>query len=236
MDDIVVYENVLNDKDLLWFEQKKDQSIIVPRSKKDDRKNILYQWHMPEQQKEIENYLYRFTKYKPNYEYFFSSQIYDIQIPYAIHSDTNGEYQGIVPMDIDPADKQTYTLIFDQTTKINSEYIHPLMQKDSNYKPHFNKAVYDPTEFEGWTDEYKISDEDGQKYWGDTWFGFNKEIYKGFSIKHAYQWNVGDIFMFHSKYMHAATNMNTKGINKKTGLLFLYIPVDKHPEMHNRHS
>lgn len=147
---------------------------------------------------------------------------YTIEKPYALHCDNlgpdKGFYQVIIPLEIKPQ-KQTYTILFDQTSDHNTEWIAPAYKKSPDYKPFHNIPIYDPTLYPGWTDEYKISSSDGQRYWGASWDQLFREAYKGFSIKYAYEWSIGDVFIFNSHFNHCSSDLIELGVHSKTGLL-----------------
>lgn len=152
-------------------------------------------------------------------------QFYTTQNTYHLHSDTGkddaiGFVQGVIPIDIQPSNIDTYTIIFDQTVHFSSEWIHPSFNKGRYYEPFVNIATRDPSIYEGWSDEYKIDDQTGRMLWYDQW-PFWKEAYKGFSIKHLFKWRIGDILMFDRTFLHAASLIDKAGIQHKSGVLFL---------------
>lgn len=152
---------------------------------------------------------------------FYSANFYDLYNSYALHCDNLGDgrgyYQAVIPLEVPP--QPTYTIVFDQTASENVEWISPFYRKPAGYKPFHNKPIYDASWFGNWRDEYRISEEDGAKYWGPAWAETFREAYKGFSIKCAYRWSVGDVLIFNSRFAHCASDLRQLGIEKKTGLL-----------------
>lgn len=149
---------------------------------------------------------------------------YRIENPYHLHTDTGKNnrisyMQGVIPLETDPVNTGK-TVIFDQKAYFSSEYIFPNLDKPSNYEPFHNIGTWDPSVYEGWTDEYKISEDQAKEIWYDKW-KFWIERYKGFSIKEIYHWNVGDILLFNRTLLHASSLMKEAGVNYKSGLLFL---------------
>ena len=152
-------------------------------------------------------------------------QFYNIQNPYHLHSDTgkNNDIaykQGVVPLEVNPVGVDTYTVIFDQRVYFSSEYIHPSYMKSPRYEPFYNIGTWDPSTYEGWTDEYKIPDDIGQQLWLDKW-PYWREVYKGFSIKSIFKWKIGDVLVFDRSLLHAASLLDVAGIENKIGILFL---------------
>lgn len=154
---------------------------------------------------------------------YYSMNFYRLQIPYALHCDNLGEkegfYQMIIPLSYEPADTPPTTIIFDQTSSTYTEWISPAFNKAPDYKPYRNKPIYDPNWYGEWSDEYKISEADGLKYWGKKWDEMYREGYKGFSIRKAYQWQVGDLFIFDSKFNHCASHLGDGLTRQKEGIL-----------------
>ena len=153
-----------------------------------------------------------------------SIQFYHIENPYALHSDGLGKgnvfFQLIIPLKVVP-DTSTYTIVYEQKTDIRTEWISKAFDKPEDYEPFYNLPIYDPSHFEGWEDRQRISEEDGKKYWGEAWDKVYREAYHGFSIKHVYEWKVGGLFCFDSRFTHSATEFKHKGIQYKEGILFL---------------
>jgi hypothetical protein len=185
------------------------------------------------------NYIYRLKDFMPEYQVLkelvisrlpFRKEDYELEVmnfftiqkPYSLHCDnlgTNeGFYQVIIPLEVKPL-LPTYTILFDQTSPYNTEWIAPSYNKDPDYKPFHNTPIYDPKFYPGWSDQYKITEEDGLQYWGDTWEETFREAYKGFSIKHCYQWSIGDLFIFNSQFNHCSSELMSLGVDSKTGLL-----------------
>lgn len=228
-DDTIVLKNVLTADDIKWLFSVKEQlrtdpESHKPRMVKDGRSNNVY--NMTDKtvfrDEQMHEWIAKFLPFDPDEYEFYGVNFYDLQVPYALHTDTSpvSFYQGIIPMSIEPEVVDTHTVIFDQTAEENVEWIAPAYNKPDDYKPFYNKGIRDPNYFGGWTDEYKISEEALKRHWVDHW-DFWKEAYKGFSIKCEYKWNIGDIFIFDSKFAHCATNLHLKGIAQKTGLLFI---------------
>jgi hypothetical protein len=111
-------------------------------------------------------------------------------------------------------------LILNEKAYFSSELVHKLFNKQPDYKPFYNIPILEPSFFEGWKDEYMISDEDCQRFWKNDWKMY-KEVYKGFSLDTVYEWNPGDILTFSRTRAHAATSLDAAGIDYKIGLLFL---------------
>ena len=228
-DDTILLENALSADDIKWLFSVKEQlrndpESHKPRATRGGRANNIY--NMTDKtvfhDERMFEWIAKFLPFNKDEYEFYGVNFYDLQVPYALHTDTSpvSFYQGIIPLSIDPPDADTHTLIFDQTATENVEWISPVYNKPADYTPFYNKPIRDPSYFGGWTDEYKISDEDLKKHWVNHW-EFWKEAYKGFSIKCAYKWQVGDIFLFDSKFTHCATNLEQKGIKQKSGLLFI---------------
>lgn len=228
-DDTITIKHALSKDDINWLfsikeKLRNDPESHKPRAVKEGRANNVYNitnktvFH----EDEMFEWIAKFLPFDQNEYEFYGVNFYDLQVPYALHTDTSpvSFYQGIIPLSIDPVDADTHTVIFDQTATENVEWIAPVYNKPDDYAPFYNKPIRDPNYFGGWTDEYKISDEDLKKHWTNHW-EFWKEAYKGFSIKCEYKWQVGDIFLFDSKFAHCATHLKEKGINQKTGLLFI---------------
>lgn len=228
LQDIYTFENQFSKNRIDWFrlEMEKlrlDKTAVRQRTTEEKKKNQLFMIKpgtpLRDEIEELFSDIFPFerTKYK-----FYSTNFYEISIPYILHCDNLGEgrgfYQMVVPLEIAPV-AETYTLIFDQTSDKNTEWISPAYRHKPDYKPHHNVPIYDPNYFGGWSDEYKISDHDGEKYWGPEWARLYREAYKGFSLKKAFKWNVGDALLFHSKYNHCAAEMSFRGIERKSGLL-----------------
>ena len=206
MDDIIRLEQVLSDDDVSWFKNTMD-SITDPQARAGDNKLYIPRGDLGEQVKKL--ILEKIHPWYPNKE-IHTVNFYDITKPYGMHSDTvKYTMQGIVPLEF--IDGDAYTLIYDQTSDTNIELVSA--DKPLDYKPFFNKGVRDRSTIEGWSPGYKISDEDGIKYWQKQWKWY-KEHYMGFSIKYSYKWKINDIFMFHTKYLHSATcsQLRKKGI------------------------
>lgn len=231
MEDCIILKNVLKPEDIEYLKGIKELLKNDPESHKSrathgKRANNVY--NITEKTIYKNNLIFEWLdQYMPwdreVYEYW-GVNFYDLQNPYALHSDGNDTcktfYQGIIPLSIEPSSKEAYTVIFDQTADTNVEWIAPIYGKPDDYTPFYNKGIRDPRYFGGWSDEYKISDEHGYKHWGSKWDTTFREAYKGFSIKYEYKWEVGDIFLFDSKFTHCATELLEKGIHQKTGLLF----------------
>lgn len=208
MDDIHTIDTILSEQDISWFKNAMD-SIKDPQARAGENKIYIPRGELEEQ---VETRI--IDKIRPWYpdKEIHTVNFYDITSPYGMHSDTvKYTMQGIIPLEF--IDGDAYTLIYDQTSDTNIE----LLSKDApaDYKPYFNKGVRDRTTIEGWSPGYKISEEDGKKYWQDKWLWY-REHYMGFSIKHSYKWNIGDIFMFHTKYLHSATCSQSR----KKGIMF----------------
>lgn len=231
MENYIVLKNILKSEDIDYLKKikeklKNDPESHKPRAVNGKRANNVYNITNKTVYHEdlIFDWLDQFMPWdKEIYEYW-GVNFYDLQNPYALHSDGNDTrrafYQGIIPLSVEPDDKEAYTIIFDQTADTNVEWISPVYGKPDDYEPFYNKGIRDPNYFGGWSDEYKIPDEVGYKHWGSKWDTTFREAYKGFSIKYEYKWEVGDIFFFDSKFTHCATELVEKGIHQKTGLLF----------------
>lgn len=153
-----------------------------------------------------------------------SMNFYKIQNPYHLHSDTGKNnrisyIQGVIPLEIVPA-VEAKTVIFDQRVYFSSEYIFPNVGKNPDYEPFNNIGTWDPSIYEGWSDEYKITEEQAKEIWYDKW-EYWIERHKGFSIKYVYKWNIGDILLFERSLLHAASMIKEAGLDYKSGLLFL---------------
>ena len=148
---------------------------------------------------------------------------YKLQKPYSLHCDNlgpgKGFYQIVLPLSFSPENTAPHTIIFDQTSETYTEWIAPIYEKPKDYKPFRNKPILDPNYYGGWSDEFKIPEEMGQLYWGSRWDGFYREAYKGFSIRHAYQWKPGEAFVFDSKFNHCASQLEQDIRQEKIGLL-----------------
>ncbi len=173
----------------------------------------------------LEKKIEEFLPFKKDSYEFFSMNFYSLKVPYALHCDNLGEeighYQIVIPLEYSPSQHPPYTIIFDQTSPTHTEWIAPAYNKASDYKPFHNKPIYDGSYYPLWTDEYKITEDEGVKYWGQTWWNdMYREAYKGFSIKYAYQWRVGDAFIFDSQYNHCASMLDAPGFaESKKGIL-----------------
>lgn len=231
MEDYIVLKNALTASDIEHLKTIKevlrdDPESHKPRAVNGKRHNNVYNITNKTKYHEdlIFEWLDRFMPWDKNVYEYWGVNFYDLQQPYALHSDGNDTrrafYQGIIPLSIEPSDKDAYTIVFDQTADTNVEWIAPVYNKPADYQPFYNKGIRDPNYFGGWSDEYKISDDVGRKHWGSKWDTTFREAYKGFSIKYEYKWEVGDIFFFDSKFTHCATELEEKGISQKTGLLF----------------
>ena len=147
----------------------------------------------------------------------FTNDIFDISYthmfqPYGLHTDKSpGGKQGLIPLSWEGP--QPYTLFFDQRCQTNAEWVPPALV--GKVKQKRNMLVTDPSFFEGWSDQHKISDEYLQKYFGQKWQWY-RDAYKGFSIQFAYQWNIGDLIAFDSTVMHCSST----NIEHKKGILF----------------
>jgi hypothetical protein len=226
---VTVLENVLSSEEvkwlLDWFTQlRKDEANNRSRASdiRTSRKNyltIINDDNLPTFSNMITP--------KLNLQDFIyeSVNFYKIEKPYHLHSDTGKDNtvvlkQGVIPLEVNPNNIDTYTVIFDQKVYFSSEYIHPLFKKEPTYQPFYNIGTWDPSYYEGWSDEYKISDEMGSMIWYDKW-PYWKEVYKGFSIKHVFKWKVGDILLFDRSLLHASSLLDIAGIDHKIGILFL---------------
>jgi len=210
MTDIITLENVCSPKDINWLVKSMD-SINYKNVHKRSGSNIL---KVPkgELRKKIDSFICnKLQNTIPNCE-IHTVNFYDIVKPYGMHSDTvRYNMQGIIPLEFIGGD--AYTLVYDQTANTNIEW---MFEKPADYKPFFNKPVKDASTITGWSPGQKIPDQDGIKYWKDQWRSYYKRAYEGFSIKHSYKWNIGDIFLFHSKYLHSATCSQSR----KKGIMF----------------
>lgn len=156
-----------------------------------------------------------------------SINFYTIQNPYHLHSDTGknnniGYQQGVIPLSVLPANSTAYTVIFNERVYFSSEYapIDKRVLKSPSYEPFYNIGTWDTTYYEGWADEYRISDDDCKLIWGTEWEHW-KDCYKGFSINTIYKWKVGDILLFDRSLLHASSLLHVNGVDVKSGLLFL---------------
>jgi len=208
MSDIITLESVLSEDSINWFLNAMN-SIEDPQGRAGNNKLYVPKGELEKQVKqrimEKINYLYPAKNID-------RVNFYDIDNPYGMHSDTvKFTMQGIIPLEF--IDGSAYTLIYDQTADTNIELVPK--DKPADYEPFFNKGVRDPSTIQGWSPGYKISEEDGLKYWPTQWY-YYREAYKGFSIKHSYEWKIGDIFLFHTKYLHSATCSQSR----KKGIMF----------------
>jgi hypothetical protein len=228
----IILENHFNSEDLEYLRKlkaicKEDPNSIRSRLSLQKRSNKLYVCSNKTivNHNDIAKWINERLPFENKDEYEFQSiNFYEIQVPFGMHSDTSADqkyfYQGIIPLGVDPADKDAYTLIFDQTSEENVEWIHPIYEKPDDYKPFFNKPVRDPYYFDNWKPDYKLSDEDCKKWFGNHW-KYWQTAYEGFTVHTEYKWNIGDLFLFDSRHMHCATALEEKGINSKEGLLFI---------------
>ncbi len=229
--DYYVLRDVFTSSEISQLKSKMTELRENPYSKKDrasdpkGRKNQLFVIQPPFQLfKDMAERLDRELPFaREDYDYF-SMNFYELQIAYALHCDNlgkdEGHYQMVIPLDFEPQNRAPYTIIFDQTSPTHTEWVSPVYKKGPDYKPYHNKPIFDPTYYPNWSDDYKISEEDGVKYWGSWWEQTYREAYKGFSIKYAYQWKIGDIFVFNSKFNHCASFLDIEGMTKKkTGIL-----------------
>lgn len=224
-----VYENLLDPGEvarlLSWYEELKSNdanNIARAFNQKTGRRNFItpvsdYNFSIFHEQVGSRLNLRDFV--------YDTVQFYNIQNPYHIHSDTGKNNviaykQGVVPLEVNPSGQETYTVIFDQRVYFASEYIHPLYKKSPRYEPFYNIGTWDPTTYEGWSDEYKIPDDVGEKLWLDQW-SYWREVYKGFSIKAIFPWKIGDVLVFDRSLLHAASLLDVAGVENKVGILFL---------------
>lgn len=228
--DYYVLENSFSPEEIAKLKEERERLKNDPNSKKDraeelGKKNQLYIIHPKSELfsklKEKVGPLLPFSK--DDFEYY-SMNFYHLQLPYGLHCDylgpEKGHYQIVIPLEINEGERPPYTIIFDQTSPINTEWISKVYNKPADYKPFHNKPIYDPTYYPGWKDEYLISDSDGVKYWGEYWNLTYREAYKGFSIKYAYPWKVGDLFLFDSRYNHCASMLGLQNFPQtKDGIL-----------------
>jgi len=208
MNDILTLEGILSAQDILWFKNAMN-SIEDPRGRVGNNKLYVPKGELEKQVKQ--RIMEKIHSWYPD-KNIHTVNFYDIVKPYGMHSDTvKLTMQGIIPLEF--IDGSAYTLIYDQITDTNIELVPE--EKPEDYKPFFNKGVRDPSTIQGWSPGYKISEQDGVKYWRGHWH-YYKEFYKGFSIKHSYEWEIGDIFLFHTKYLHSATLSQSR----KKGIMF----------------
>ena len=184
--------------------------------------NVVRKKSHPEIHREILSKTLKHLPFKESEYQVFSVNYYHIENPFSLHCDNLGDglgfYQLIIPLRVAP-EIDTFTIVYDQTSEDHTEWISPAFNKPEDYKPFYNKPIYDPTYYGNWSEGDHISDDDGIKYWGDNWQKTFKEAYHGFSIKSAYKWRVGDIFCFKSHFVHSATDFRYKGIEFKEGIL-----------------
>lgn len=160
---------------------------------------------------------------KDSFDYF-SMNFYHLQLPYGLHCDNLGDelghYQIVIPLEFEEDKIPPSTILFDQTSPTYTEWISPVYNKPKDYKPFRNKPIFDPTYYPGWKNKYRISEKDGYKYWGKWWDLTYRDAYKGFSIKYAYQWKLGDLFLFNSQLNHCASILDDNNTSKtKDGIL-----------------
>lgn len=226
-EDIYIQRNVLSPSDIQWLKEemntlRNQPENLAPRTIKNQRFNQLFMVRHPAPVRQrIEDF---FTKLFPfdREEYsFYSINFYEQQNSYGLHCDNLGEgrgfYQAVIPI-VCP-EQPVHTIIFDQTASENVEWVSPVFKKPADYKPHHNRPIFDANWFGEWRNEHRISQADGEKFWGPRWNETFHEAYKGFSIKCAYNWSVGDIFIFKSEYTHCASELEKLNIPSKTGLL-----------------
>lgn len=151
-----------------------------------------------------------------------SMNFYTIQNPYHIHSDTGKNnrisYKIIlIPLEIDPK-KDAKTIIFDQRCYFSSEYVFPHFDNDPKYEPFYNIPIRNPSFFEGWSIENKITEEQAKSFWGEKWEFWLRQ-YEGFSVKFEYNWNIGDILIFDRSSLHASSLLQENNIDYKSGIL-----------------
>lgn len=227
---VTVLKNVLSNDEIsslhaLYNKLKANNKYKRSRIIHGDRSNELTVIE-PEYHEEVNKILTPKLKMLP-FEYE-TMNFYKIQNPYHLHSDTGKNnrvsyLQGVIPLGIEPK-KNAKTVIFDQRVYFSSEYVFPGLNKDPEYVPFHNIATRDPSIYEGWTNEYNITEEQAKSIWYDKW-EFWMEHYKGFSIKYIYEWNVGDILLFERSLLHASSLIKEAEIDYKLGLLFLtYLP------------
>ncbi len=226
--DVYTFPQYFSDDKIAWFNNeleklRNDPTSIRDRTAEKAKKNQLFiiKPGTPLRQ-ELEPLFLKLFPFDPQTYSFYSIHFYEISVPYVLHCDhlgpDKGFYQAVIPLSTTPQG-DTHTIIFDQTADINTEWIAPQYRVPQGYVPFHNKPIYDPNYFGGWSNEYKISEEEGAKFWGPEWSRLYREAYKGFSIKHAFKWNMGDVLLFNSQYVHCAAEMAFKGIQKKCGLL-----------------
>lgn len=228
----IILKNHLNSEDIRYLRMMKEICKMDPNSVKSradtgQGSNTVYVMtnKTTVQLQEIAKWINRKLPFEDKDAYeFHSANFYEIQIPYALHSDTSPDkkyyYQGIIPLGIDPVDKDAYTLIFDQTAEENVEWIHPVFNKPDDYVPFNNIPVRDPNYFANWKQGYKLEEQDCKRWFGNTW-RYWQTAYEGFTLHTEYKWSIGDIFLFDSRHVHCASGIKDKGIKSKEGLLFI---------------
>lgn len=205
---------------------RSDPLSVRSRYSTNTRNNKLYVCTQKTQVKhsELARWIAKKLPFEKNEYQFQSINFYNIQIPFALHSDTSSDqkyfYQGIIPLAVYPKDKDAYTLIFDQTAEENVEWVAPIYEKPKDYKPYVNKPIRDPSYFKNYQTGYKLNDNDCKKWFGASW-KYWQTAYEGFTVHTEYKWNIGDLFLFDSRHLHCATNLEEKGIDSKEGLLFV---------------
>lgn len=226
-EDIYIQKNILTPADIQWLKSelnvlKSQPDVAAPRTKKNERFNQLYMVRHPAPLRQnIEDFFSKLFPFDQNEYAFYSVNFYELQNSYGLHCDNLGSgrgfYQAVIP--IECPQKPTYTVVFEQTASENVEWVSPIFKKPTDYKPHHNKPIFDANWFGGWRDEHRIPYEQGEHFWGPRWKETFYEAYKGFSVKCAYEWSVGDIFIFNSSFTHCASELETLNIPSKTGLL-----------------
>jgi len=226
-EDIYTKKNALSAADIAWLKSEMEILKNLPeasenRTQKHGRQNRIYlvRKHYSVR-KQFEDFLSGLMPFSRDTYRFHSINFYELQNSYGLHCDNLGEergfYQAIIP--IECPKEPTYTVIFDQTATENVEWVSPVFNKPKDYKPHYNRPIFDANWFGNWKNEYRITDSEGEKFWGERWNTYLSEAYKGFSIKHAYEWTTGDLFLFNSRFTHCASDLEAFGIEQKTGLL-----------------
>lgn len=227
-EDFYILENQLSKSEIAWLrseynKMKSSPELALNRVKKGNKQNRLF-IIKPENslRNKLETHFQKLFPFPADIYDFYSLNFYLLENPYALHCDNlgpeKGFYQAVIPLEIEP-NKPTYTIVFDQTSNENTEWVAPIYGKPKDYKPFYNKPIFDPNYYGHWTNEYKIDEQDGVRFWGDTWKKTFREAYKGFSIKIAYQWSIGDIFLFESQFNHCASELAGLGVKHKSGLL-----------------
>jgi len=137
--------------------------------------------------------------------------------PYGIHTDSGYDTaepiykQGIIPLDVYPADGDVYTVIFDQKCYHSISYPKDL-ETIRSLKPEELEQVKD------WS-EAGSTKEELSKYWEPNKDQF--ENFKGLSIALPFKWNQGNMAVWDRAHLHCSSDFSISGIEGKSGLMWI---------------